>query len=114
MSARRAPERPAGIRDRSRRSPREAPPALRLRERAGAASTIPWRPILRRGRFAVKARASERERAPGRHGGLLLLDDAGGVLPEVVRDRLDADLHRPGGLGRIQVLEGEEERARAL
>src|SRR5262249_15283066 len=51
--------------------------------------------------------------APSRRS-LLAANDRSPVLLEVVRDRLDPDLRRAGGLGRVEVLEREEERARAL
>jgi len=48
------------------------------------------------------------ERTARRHRRLLLLDDRAGVLLEVVGDRLNADLHRPGGLGGVERLSDME------
>src|SRR5437762_4269578 len=57
---------------------------------------------------------SRQQRAAGRRRRLLALDDGGRVALEVMGDRLHPDLHRAGRLGGVEVLEREEEGARAL
>src|SRR5437764_12388773 len=54
------------------------------------------------------------QRAAGRRHRFLALDDGGGIALEIVRDRLHPDLHRARRLGGVEVLEREEQRARAL
>src|SRR3989442_3895011 len=76
--------------------------AARLRQNGarlpGLRKLFPWR----------------QQRTAGRRHRFLALDDRGRIALQIMGDRLHPDLHRAGRLGGVEILEREEQRARAL